>query len=74
MPTGSMLHAASHGEAHPSGELGEVVCRMQALEGEPPLVPVNQVVPVGNDVVDRAAGLAGNAASMQAPCRVASCP
>src|SRR5665213_3284040 len=40
------------------GELGEIVGRMQRRQRRLPLVPVDQVVPVRNDVVDWAAGLA----------------
>src|SRR5258708_1466159 len=49
--------------AHAAGELGDVGCRVQDVERLAPVVAVNEIVPVGNDVVHRAAGLAeGNAA------------
>ncbi len=53
--------------ADAAGELGEVVGRVQHLERLLPLAPVDQVVPVGNDVVDRAAALAERDAAVHAP-------
>ena len=43
---------------NPTGELRKIVGRVQHIERLPPLMPVNQVVPIGDDVVDRAARLA----------------
>src|SRR5260221_396998 len=47
-------------------ELGKIVGRMQNLERGAPLVPIDQSVPVGNDVVHRAAGLAERYAAIHA--------
>ena len=64
--------------ADTTGEFGEVVGRVQHLHGFAPLVAVNEVVPVGNDVVDRAAGVADT--GYRNPCiarpaaSVCSCP
>ena len=45
------------------GELGEIVGRMQHLQRLLPIATIDQVVPVGDDVVDRAGIVAeGNAA------------
>ncbi len=52
--------------ADASGELGEVVRRMQHLDRTLPVLPVNEVVPVRNDVVDRAAALAERDAAIHA--------
>ena len=52
--------------AHPAGELGKIVGRVQDIECLAPLVPVHQVVPVGNDVVHRASGLAERNAAIHA--------
>ncbi len=43
--------------ADSSGEFRKVVGRVQHFERLAPLLPVDEVIPVGNDVVDRAAGL-----------------
>src|SRR5690606_11407777 len=49
--------------ADAAGEFREVVGRMQILDRLEPLAVVNEIVPVRNDVVDRAAaGAEGNAA------------
>src|SRR6185369_3655801 len=46
-----------------AGEFGEVVRRVQALDRVLPAVPIDEVVPVGNDVPERATLVAeGNAA------------
>src|SRR4029079_493611 len=47
-------------------ELGKVVRRVQDVECVFPLLPVDEVVPVGNDVVDRAAALAERNAAVHA--------
>ena len=52
--------------AHAAREFGEVVGRVQHLERALPLVPVHEVVPVRDDVVDRAAGLAERDAAIHA--------
>ena len=52
--------------ADASGEFRKVVGRVQHFERLAPLLPVDQVVPVGNDVVDRAAGLAERDAAVHA--------
>ena len=44
--------------AKATGELGEVVGGVKAIDGCPPLVAVDQVVPVGNQVAQRAAVVA----------------
>src|SRR5258708_10144159 len=44
--------------ADASGELGEVVGRVQHLDRALPVLAVNEIAPVGNDVVDPAAALA----------------
>src|SRR5512145_977581 len=50
----------------PAGELGEVVRRMQHIDRRFPVLPVNEIVPVGDDVVDRAAGHAEGDAAVHA--------
>ncbi len=44
--------------AQPTGELGEVVGGVQPLDGVAPTVPVDQVVPLGDQVAQRAAVVA----------------
>ena len=44
--------------ADAAGELGKIVRRMEAANGGLPAVAVDEIVPVGNEVVDRAAGVA----------------
>src|SRR5215469_13120750 len=41
--------------AHTAGEFREIIGRMQRLERRPPLVAVDEVVPVRDQIVDRAA-------------------
>ena len=53
--------------AQPPGELGEVVGGVQALDGGLPLVPVDEVVPVGDEVAERAAVVAERDAAVHAP-------
>ena len=48
------------------GELGKIIGRMQHVERVAPLVPVHEVVPVGDDVVDRATRLAERDAAIHA--------
>src|SRR4029453_11257238 len=47
-------------------ELGKVVGRMQNLESLAPLMAKDEIVPVGNDFVDRAAGLTERDAAVHA--------
>src|SRR5208282_1693773 len=49
-----------------AGELGEVVGGMQAADGSFPAAVVHQIVPVGNEVIDRAAGVAERHAAIHA--------
>jgi len=45
-------HAASQGAGQDAaGELGKVVCGVQATDGRFPTTVVNQVVPVGNQLL-----------------------
>ena len=43
----------ARGRAHPAGELGEVVGLVQLRQGFFPVVPVNQIVPVRYEIVQR---------------------
>ncbi len=52
--------------ADAAGELGEVVGRVQRVDGVLPVLPEHHVVEVGNDVVDRAAGGAERNAAIHA--------
>ena len=52
--------------ADASGELGKVVRRVQDVERCFPLLPIDEVVPVGNDVVDRAPVVAEGDATVHA--------
>src|SRR5689334_5392253 len=54
--------------ADAAGELGEVVGRVQDFDRVLPVLAVNEVVPVGNDVVDRAARHAERDAAVHAAC------
>src|SRR5207244_2156059 len=47
--------AFARGRAQPARPLGKVIRRVQALDRVAPLVLVDEVVPVGNDVAERAA-------------------
>ena len=50
------VQAASHGAGtDPAGELGEVVGGVQSLQRRAPLIAIDQVVPVRDQVVDRTA-------------------
>ena len=53
--------------AQPAGELGEVVRRVQALDRVAPVVAVDEVVPVGDEVAERAAVVAERDAAVHAP-------
>src|SRR6266478_2869770 len=57
----------ARGGAHSAGELGEVVGRVQYVERLAPLMPIDEIVPVRDDVVDRAAGLTERDATIHAP-------
>ena len=52
--------------ANPTGDLGEVIGRMQHAQGLGPAAVVHQVIPVGDDVVDWAAGMAERDAAVHA--------
>src|ERR1017187_2904539 len=54
------------GRANAAGEFGEVVGGVQAADGAVPAALVNQVVPVWNDIVQRAAGMAEGDAAIHA--------
>ena len=69
--TGSSLipstQAASHGRrAQPPGKFGEVVGGVQALHGVGPVVAVDEVVPLGDEVAQRAAVVAERDAAVHA--------
>ena len=53
--------------AQAAGELGEVVGRVQALDGVTPVVAVHEVVPVGDEVPEGAAVVAERDAAVHAP-------
>jgi hypothetical protein len=53
--------------AEPTGELGEVVRRVQTLDRGVPVVAVHQVVPLRDDVAQRAALVAERDAAVHAP-------
>ena len=56
--------AFAGGRADAAGEFGEVIGLVQAVEGFLPQAAIDQVVPFGDQVVDRAAG--GHAAEQRA--------
>ena len=49
-----------------AGEFGEVVGAVQRVECLLPVAAIDEIIPVGNDVVDRAAGLAERNAAVHA--------
>ena len=51
----------------PSGKFRKIVGRVQNLQGFLPAVFIDQVVPVRNDVIERAAGVAKGDAAVHAP-------
>ena len=53
--------------AQPAGELGEVVGGVQAIDGVAPVLAVDEVVPVGDEVAERAAVVAERDAAVHAP-------
>ena len=59
--------ALARGRAQPAGELGEVVGGVQPLDGLAPVVAVDEVVPVGDEVAERAAVVAERDAAVHAP-------
>ena len=60
-------HEASHGRgADAAGEFGEVVGGVQLAHRLLPAAAVDQVVPIGNDVGERAAGMAEGHAAIHA--------
>ena len=56
----------ARGRADAAGELGEVVGGMQHAYRGPPPVAIDQIIPVRNDVVQRAAGVAEGHAAIHA--------
>ena len=71
MPTGSLLMFSVHASSHGAGQTrpvnsGKVVGRVQRLDRALPVLAVDEVVPVGNDVVDRAAAHAERDAAIHA--------
>ena len=52
--------------ADPPGELGKIVGGMQHAHRRAPPVAIDQIVPVGNDVVERTAGVAERHAAIHA--------
>ena len=75
MVTGSCVDAEHAGRlarrrAQPAGELGEVVGGVQPLDGLVPVVAVDQVVPVGDEVAERAAVVAERDAAVHAARRL----
>ncbi len=60
----------ARGGAERAGELREVVRRVEAVDRLPPVVPVDQVVPVGDEVPERAALVAEGDAAVHAPGRL----
>src|SRR5690606_2499256 len=53
--------------AYASGEFRKVVGGMQYIERAAPVLPINQIIPVGNDIVDRAAAGAERYAAIHTP-------
>ena len=58
----------ARGRADAAGELREVVGRVEAANGRFPAVVVDEIVPVGDEVVDRAAGVAKGHTAVHAAC------
>jgi hypothetical protein len=54
--------------ADAAGEFGKIVGGMQDPDGFAPAAAVHQVVPIGNDVGERAAGVAEGHAAIHAAC------
>ena len=53
--------------ADPASELREVVGRVENVDGLAPATSIHEVVPVGDEVVDGAAGVAVGNATVDAP-------
>ena len=69
--TGSVLMPSTHAalarrRAQPAGELGEVVGGVQAIDRVAPVLAVDEVVPVGDQVAERAAVVAERDAAVHA--------
>ena len=61
------VHAASHGAGHTRPvNSGKLLVECSTSSALLPLMAVHEIVPVGNDVVDRAAGLAERDAAVHA--------
>ena len=58
----------ARGGADAAGELGKIVGGVQHADGFAPVAAVNQIIPIGNDVVQRAAGVAEGHAAIHAAC------
>ena len=54
------------GGADAAGEFGKIISRVQSAHGFAPAVAIDQVVPVGDEVVERAAGVAEGDAAIHA--------
>src|SRR5262249_29895891 len=59
--------AVARGWTQSPGELGEVVGRVQPLDGVTPAVLVDEIVPVGDQVAERAALMTERNAAVHAP-------
>src|SRR5271169_4229773 len=57
----------ARGRANTAGEFRKIVGRMQHADGFAPAAAINQIVPVGNDIVQRTAGVAKRHAAVHAP-------
>src|SRR5580765_1089832 len=70
MPTGSSLMRSTHASSHGAGQIRPVNSGKLLVECRTsialPILPVNEVVPVRDDVVDRAAALAKRDAAIHA--------
>ena len=54
-----------------AGELREIVGRMQALDRRAPVIAIDEIVPVGNEITERASLMAERNAAVHAPGRLA---
>ena len=57
--------------ADAAGELGEIIGRVQLPNRFFPASAIDQIVPVGNEIIDRAAGVAERYAAIHAACALA---
>ena len=55
------------GRANAPREFGEIIRRLQPLQSLAPMIAIHQIVPVGDDVPQRAAGVAERHAAIHAP-------